>query len=93
MPWAMYYDTDPAHATYLHRFIANVLGFKNFRRMDNGKICYRLVTVIGTCQPVEDLPSNPDEGTTIMFRRCERLRQHAEEHATGRKSVAAPEQA
>jgi 1-acyl-sn-glycerol-3-phosphate acyltransferase len=77
IPYGVYYDMDPAHATRTHRFIANTLGFKNFRRHKGG-IVYRVNVVFGTPVPINTLPEDATRATDLLVRRLERLRRHAE---------------
>ncbi len=65
LPFAVYYDRNPAHATLFHKFVM-MLGFKNFRRFF-GEVIYGAVVAFGEPIPVASLPKDADAITDILF--------------------------
>jgi len=65
MPAGIYYDRNPAHATFVHRLL-NMLGFKNFRRF-YGEVIYGAVIVIGEPIPHASLPRDSTAATDVLF--------------------------
>lgn len=76
LPFAIYYDRDPAHADAFHRFV-NRMGWRNFRSFF-GEVTYGAVLVIGQPVAAEILPRDRDEAMDALFEQVQNLCARAE---------------
>lgn len=77
LPFAVYYDRDPAHATWIHRAL-NHIGWKSFRKFF-GEVTYGAVVVIGEPIPVDVFPDDTRKATDMLFARLVELNAKAEQ--------------
>lgn len=78
VPTAIHYDRDPAHRTFLHKFL-NFIGWKGFRSWF-GDTTVGATIVFGDPIPMDELTGNLEEGTDRLFAEVVEASEHAEEY-------------